>query len=228
MRLKETPRAASSAGPSVGARASRSPPPSSPAVSRSRLSGRETVAARIQARTKAPATTARPIAPRRSQLRCTRSTTDSREDVHPHRADDLASVDDGDGDEQKIASGSLAEAAPRVDAPLGEGDSELRPLHRGEPRAGRRLPGTVHQHASAVVRHNDSLGHGRRGRVHRFGQGGGARVRRFLVHGRHLVGDPGGEKRGPAEDVGLKVGVRPPLDAERERDLEREDDRGTR
>jgi hypothetical protein len=79
MRLKETPSAASSAGPSVGARASRSPPPSSPAVPRSRLSGRETVVARIQASTKAPATTARPIAARRSQLMCTRSTTDSRE-----------------------------------------------------------------------------------------------------------------------------------------------------
>ena len=147
---------------------------------------------------------------------------------HPHRADDLTSVDDRDGDEQKIASGSLAEAPPRVDPSLRESDSELRPLHRGEPRAGRRLPGAVHQHLSAVVRHDDSFAHGRRCAVHRLDQGGGARVRRFLVRGRHLVGDPGGEKRGAAEDVGLKVGVRPPLDAERERDLEREDDRGTR
>ena len=80
MRLKEIPRAASSAGPSVGARASRSPPPSCPAVSRSRPSGLETVVARIQASTKAPGHDGKPDRRKTEPAVCTRSTTDSRDD----------------------------------------------------------------------------------------------------------------------------------------------------
>ena len=87
-----------------------------------------TVVARIQASTKAPRTTASPIAASRSQLVCTRSTTDSRE-AEAHRATTSPWSTTG-----TVTRGSSSPAvslkAPRSRRALPEGDPELRPLRR--------------------------------------------------------------------------------------------------
>ena len=227
MRLKETPSAASSAGPSVGARASRSPPPSSPAVSRSRLERPRDSRGQDPGEHEGTRYDREPDR-RKTEPAVVHAVDDGLAGGrYAHRTDDLAPVDDRDRHEQKIASPAVSLKRRRESTrPSVEGNPELRPLRRGELRPGCRLPRAVHQQVPALVRHHDSLVHGRGGVVNRLGQRAGARVRGSLVRRRHLVGDAGGEERGPAEHVRLKIGVRPPLDAERERDLEREDDRG--
>ena len=219
--------ARSSVGPSAGARAPSSPRPSAFAASPRRSSGRARVPARSHASASPVAITASPMSASRVQLLLTPAST-SPTGAETRIAPTTRPSSTTGTVTRRSSSPRLSLKRRRKSIRPCERDAELGPLRCGIRRPGRRERGGVREHASPDVRDDDALACELRRLAHeRVQPAERSPSARFCApRALHEVGAPRAEDGGVSQNGGLEFECHATLDVQRERDLERDHDRG--